>query len=49
MTVSANTNKDVRSNILSFKNEMRKNPQVLSISTSQGVPGSGINFQPVFR
>ena len=45
MTVSANTNKDVRSNILSFKNEIRKNPQVLSISTSQGVPGSGINFQ----
>jgi len=45
MTVSVNTNKDVRSNILSFKNEIRKNPQVLSISTSQGVPGSGINFQ----
>jgi putative ABC transport system permease protein len=44
MNIAANTNKDVRSNILSFKNEIRKNPQVLSISTSQGVPGSNINF-----
>ena len=44
MNLSANTNKDVRSNILSFKNEVRKNPQVVSVSTSQAVPGSGINF-----
>jgi putative ABC transport system permease protein len=44
MNLSVNINKDVRSNILSFKNEARKNPQVLSISTSQAVPGSGINF-----
>ncbi|HEY6977240.1 MAG TPA: ABC transporter permease, partial [Chitinophagaceae bacterium] len=44
MIVSANTDKDVSGKILLFKNEMRKNPQVFSVSTSQGVPGSGINF-----
>lgn len=44
MNLSANTNKDVRSSILSFKNEVRKNPQVLAVSTSQAVPGSGISF-----
>jgi putative ABC transport system permease protein len=44
MNLSANTNRDVRSSIVSFKNEIRKNPQVVSISTSQAVPGSGINF-----
>jgi putative ABC transport system permease protein len=44
MNLSANTNKDVRSSILSFKNEVRKNPQVLSVSTAQAVPGAGISF-----
>jgi len=44
MIISANTDKDIRGKILSFKNEMRKYPQVLAVSTSQGVPGSGINF-----
>jgi putative ABC transport system permease protein len=44
MTVTANSNNDVRSKILSFKNEMHKNPQVISVSTAQGVPGSNINF-----
>src|SRR4030095_284052 len=44
MVISANTDKDVSGKIILFKNEMRKNPQVLSVSTSQGVPGSGINF-----
>ncbi len=44
MNLTVNTNKDVRSNILSFKNAIRNNPQVLSVSTSQAVPGSGINF-----
>ena len=44
LTISANTDKDIRGKILAFKNEMRNNPQVLSVSTSQAVPGSGINF-----
>jgi len=44
LTVSANSDKDLTSNILSFKNEMRNNPHVLSVSTSQGVPGSGILY-----
>lgn len=45
LTASVNTNGDVRGKILAFKNEMRKNPQVLAASTSQAVPGGGINFQ----
>ena len=40
----ANSNNDIRSKILAFKNEMRMDPQVISISTAQAVPGSGINF-----
>jgi putative ABC transport system permease protein len=44
LTISANTDKDVKGKILTFKNDMRTNPHVLSVSTSQGVPGSGINF-----
>jgi len=44
MTISANTDRDIRGKILSFKNDMHKYPKVLSVSTSQGVPGSGINF-----
>jgi putative ABC transport system permease protein len=44
LTISANTDKDIRSKILAFKNDMQTNPHVLSVSTSQGVPGSGINF-----
>ena len=44
LTISANTDRDVRGQIIAFKNDMRTNPHVLSASTSQGVPGSGINF-----
>lgn len=44
LTVNANSNKDLSSNILSFKNEVRNNPHVLSVSSSQGVPGGNINF-----
>ncbi|PPL02996.1 ABC transporter permease [Parapedobacter indicus] len=44
LTVTANSQRDVRSKILSFKNEMRQNPQVLAVSTSQAVPGANINF-----
>src|SRR6266536_1131947 len=44
LTVSANSDKDLSSNIRSFKNEMRNNPQVRSVSTAQAVPGVGISF-----
>ena len=44
LVATANSNDDIRSKILAFKNEMRSTPQVLSASTSQAVPGGGINF-----
>ncbi len=44
LVATANANRDVRSNILSFKNEMRNTSQVQAVSTSQAVPGVGINF-----
>ncbi len=40
-----NANRDVTSKVIAFKNEMRKNPQVLSVSTSEAVPGNDISFQ----
>jgi len=44
LVATANSNNDIRSKILSFKNEMRNNSQVTDVSTSQAVPGAGINF-----
>src|SRR6185295_2547588 len=44
LVATANSNDDIRSKILAFKNEMRSNSQVLSVSSSQAVPGGGINF-----
>lgn len=44
LTVAANSNKDLSSNIRSFKDEVRNNPHVVSVSTAQGVPGGGIPF-----
>ena len=44
LVANANSNSDIRSKILAFKNEMRSNPQVLAVSTSQAVPGNGVNF-----
>ncbi|HVX25119.1 MAG TPA: ABC transporter permease [Parafilimonas sp.] len=44
LTITANSDKDVSSNIRAFKNDVRDNPHVLAVSTSQGVPGSGISF-----
>jgi putative ABC transport system permease protein len=44
LIATANSNNDIRSKILAFKNEMRSNPQVISVSTAQAVPGSGVNF-----
>jgi putative ABC transport system permease protein len=44
LTVAANSDKDISSKILAFKNEMRSNPHVLSVSSSQGIPGGNIPF-----
>jgi putative ABC transport system permease protein len=44
VSLTVNSNADMSSKIVAFKNEMRKNPQVLSVSTSQAVPGNGVGF-----
>jgi putative ABC transport system permease protein len=45
MSVAVNANDDVRGKILAFKNELRKQPPVLAVSTSQNSPGSpNMNF-----
>ena len=45
LVATANANNDIRSKILSFKNEMRNNSRVAGVSTSQAVPGGAVNFQ----
>ena len=44
LSLVVNANTDVSGKIGSFKNEMRKIPQVLSVSTSQAVPGNDVGF-----
>lgn len=44
MTASAVTDRNIQSAILSFKNEMRNNPQVISVSSASSVPGQGNSF-----
>jgi len=44
LSLTVNTNSDVSGKIIAFKNEMRKNPQIRSVSTSQAVPGNGVGF-----
>jgi putative ABC transport system permease protein len=44
LSLTVNANGDVRSKIIAFKNEMRQNPQVHSVSTSQVVPGNDPGF-----
>lgn len=44
LTVTANSDKNLSSNILSFKNEVRNNPHVTAVSTASAVPGQGISF-----
>ena len=41
LSINANANKDIRSQIMTFKNEVRKNPQVTSASSARTVPGGG--------
>jgi len=40
MSIAVNSNEDVRGKILAFKNELRKQPPVLAVSTAQNTPGS---------
>jgi putative ABC transport system permease protein len=45
LSLSANSNNDLRTKIEAFQNDMRKNPNIASVSTSQATPGGGdINF-----
>jgi putative ABC transport system permease protein len=44
LTLGVNANGDVTSKVIAFKNEMRKNPEVLSVSTSEAVPGNDVSF-----
>ena len=44
LSIGVNTNNDVRGKVLAFKNEMQQNSNVLSISTSQSLPGQGMSM-----
>lgn len=44
LSIAANSNKDIRGQISNLKNELRKNPQILSVSSAMAVPGQGIGF-----
>lgn len=44
LSLTANTNKNIRSDIIAFKNEMKSKPGILSASTAEATPGKGINF-----
>jgi putative ABC transport system permease protein len=45
LSLAANSNNDIRAKIEAFQNDMRKDPNIYSVSTSQASPGDGgINF-----
>lgn len=45
LSLTANSNKDIRSKILAFKNEVLNSPQIFAVSTAQATPGGqGVNF-----
>jgi len=44
LSVVANASNDIRGKLLTFKNEVRKDPHVLAASTAEATPGTGINF-----
>ncbi len=44
VSLTVNASSDVSGKISAFKNEMRKNPQVIAVSTSQLVPGNDPGF-----
>jgi putative ABC transport system permease protein len=41
LNIVANTNNDIRTKVQAFQDEVRKNPNVISVSTAQSTPGSG--------
>ncbi len=45
VSLVANTNNNIGGKIEAFKNELQKNPQVISVSTAQSSPGKGFSFQ----
>ncbi len=45
LTLTANTNKDIKSSITAFKNDMQNMRGILSVSTAESTPGKGNNFQ----
>lgn len=44
LNIRASGDGDIRTQIASLKNELRKNPHVLSVSSAQAVPGQGVGF-----
>jgi putative ABC transport system permease protein len=44
VSITANGNNNMRGKVLAFKNEVRKNPQVLSVSIAETIPGGNMNF-----
>ena len=44
VTVPVNTNQDAKSQIIAFTDAVRKDPRVLSVSTSQAIPGDGVGL-----
>jgi putative ABC transport system permease protein len=44
LSLGVNTNNNVRGKVLAFKHEVQQNPNVLSISTSQSLPGQGMSL-----
>ncbi|WP_235921210.1 ABC transporter permease [Foetidibacter luteolus] len=45
LSLTASANNDIRGKVMAFKNDVRKNPQVLSVSTAESTPGGpNVNF-----
>ncbi|RYF86264.1 MAG: ABC transporter permease, partial [Chitinophagaceae bacterium] len=44
LVATANANKDIRSNITAFANEVKNLPNVTAVSSAQATPGKGISF-----
>jgi len=44
LSLTANANNDIRSKVVAFKNAIKENPHILSVSTSQSLPGQGMSM-----
>ncbi|MBX3238595.1 MAG: ABC transporter permease [Chitinophagaceae bacterium] len=45
MSLQANANSDIRGKVATFRNEVKRDPQITSVSTSRNTPGSpSVNF-----